>query len=161
MVEANPTSENRKLRIAIIGATGAIGREIAHFARQNQDVGELIMVVRRTLDEWTQADFQPKLTFIIKENYDSFDDVAEQLQGVDGFLCTLGTRQKEGKEIFRRVDYEYPLRFAQLAKQLNIPHFGLLTAGGSDPNSWFYYMKTKGEAERDIKALELQQLTIY
>ena len=34
MVEANPTSEEgRKLRIAIIGATGAIGREIAHFAR--------------------------------------------------------------------------------------------------------------------------------
>ena len=40
-------------------------------------------------------------------------------------------------------------------------HFGLLTAQGADPTSWFFYMKTKGEVERDVRALGLQQLTIY
>ena len=62
----------------------------------------------------------------------------------------------EDKDTFRRVDYEIPLKFAQLAKQLNIPHFGLLTAQGANPTSWFNYMKTKGEVERDIKSLELE-----
>ena len=45
MVEAVP--EKKKVRIAIIGATGAIGKEIAHFAKQNPDIEELILVVRR------------------------------------------------------------------------------------------------------------------
>ena len=58
--------------------------------------------------------------------------------------------------MFKRVDYEYPLRFAQLAQQLNVRHFGLLTAQGADPTSWFFYMKTKGEVERDVRALGLQ-----
>ena len=57
--------------------------------------------------------------------------------------------------MFRMVDYQYPLNFAQVAKQLGIPHFGLLTASGADPTSMFFYMKVKGEVERDIKALEL------
>ena len=48
-----------------------------------------------------------------------------------------------------------------LAQQLGIGHFGLLTAGGADANSFFNYMKVKGEVERDIKALDLAQLTIY
>ena len=81
--------------------------------------------------------------------------------GVDSFICTLGTRQKEGKDIFKMVDHQYPVNFATLAKELQIPHFGLLTSSGADPNSFFFYMKTKGECERDIKALELPQLTIY
>ena len=77
MVEAVPESGNKKLRIAILGATGAIGKEIIHFARNNEKVGELILIVRRTLEEWQQSDFTPKLTFIIKENYNSFEDVKE------------------------------------------------------------------------------------
>ena len=67
----------------------------------------------------------------------------------------MGTRQKEGKDVFTQVDYQYPLNFAQLAKELNIPHFSLLTAKGADPNSMFFYMKTKGDVERDISALGL------
>ena len=91
MVEANP-SQDKKLRIAIIGASGAVGREIINRAKQEEKIGELILIVRRTLDEWQQAEFTPKLTFIMKESFETFDDIAEQLQGVDAFICTLGTR---------------------------------------------------------------------
>ena len=78
MVQVNPSEpERQNLRIAIIGASGAIGREIVDFARNNPQIGELILLVRRVLDEWKQEEFQPKLTFIIKENFDSFDDVKD------------------------------------------------------------------------------------
>ena len=53
MVEANPdTTSQRKLRIAIIGASGAVGREIIDSAQHNEQIGELIFLVRRVLDEW-------------------------------------------------------------------------------------------------------------
>ena len=32
---------------------------------------------------------------------------------------------------------------------------------GADPSSWFFYMKTKGEVERDIKKVGIQHLAIY
>ena len=59
------------------------------------------------------------------------------------------------------VDHQYPLNFAQLAKRLQIPHFGLLTSTSADATSMFFYMQVKGEVERDVKALDLAQLTIY
>lgn len=56
MVEANPVEEVKEakggLKIAILGATGAIGKEIVHYAKNDNRVGELILIVRRTLDEW-------------------------------------------------------------------------------------------------------------
>ena len=73
MVEAN----TQGLRLAIIGATGAVGKEIVEHARTDSRISELILVVRRSLPEWDQAKFQPKLTFIIKEDFKSLDDCAE------------------------------------------------------------------------------------
>ena len=32
---------------------------------------------------------------------------------------------------------------------------------GADATSWFFYMKTKGEVERDIKKVGIQHLAIY
>ena len=95
MVEANPSPANKKLRIALIGATGAIGKEIMVFVRQHAaKIEEMILIVRRRLDEWQDADFAPvRLTFIVKENFDEYsEDEMNQLRGVDAFLCALGTR---------------------------------------------------------------------
>ena len=95
------------------------------------------------------------------ENFDSFASVKDQLQGVDAFLCTLGTRVKVGEEQFRRVDYTYPLEFAKLAKELKVKHYGLLSSMGSSVGSWLLYMRTKGEVERDVTVANSQGLSIY
>lgn len=52
--------------MAVIGATGAVGKEIVQHAKTDPRIGELILVVRRTLDEWKPEEFSCKLTFIIK-----------------------------------------------------------------------------------------------
>ena len=59
------------------------------------------------------------------------------------------------------VDYQYPLNFAQFGKEIGIQHFGLLTSAGSSATSWFFYMKTKGQVENAVKALDFPQLTIF
>ena len=73
------------------------------------------MLCRRPLPEWKPEDFTPKLTLLTMENFDSFDAVRSKLDGVDAFLCCLGTRVKVGEETFVKVDYTYPLEFAKLA----------------------------------------------
>ncbi len=108
---------------------------------------------RKPLDEWKAEQFYPKLTIIAMENFDSFESCKEKLQGVDAFLCCLGTRTKVGEANFIKVDYTYPLEFSKLAQELKAKHYGLLSSSGGDPNSIFLYMKTKGRVERDISAL--------
>ena len=61
------------MRIVLIGGTGAVGKEIMHFARQNsKTIGEIILITRRRLEEWTDEAYWPiKLTFIERESFDS------------------------------------------------------------------------------------------
>ena len=53
MVEANSLNGSEKqLRVALIGATGAVGKEIVDAAAVNPAITELIVIVRRKIEEW-------------------------------------------------------------------------------------------------------------
>jgi uncharacterized protein YbjT (DUF2867 family) len=77
-------------------------------------------------------------------------------------ICALGTTKgKSGSnEAFRHVDYVLPLAFARLAHQQGAETFALVSAIGADAGSSFFYPKTKGEVERDIKLVGFRSLTI-
>ena len=47
------------------------------------------------------------------------------------------------QEGFRRVDYDYIVGAARLAKQEGCKHFHLLSSQGANPNSLFLYTKVK------------------
>ena len=104
VIKSNQEGEGRKIKIAIIGATGAVGKEIVLFAKQNSKfIGEIIFIVRRKLPEWDDDDmYWPiKLTFIFRDNFDNLtytEDEMRHLEGVDAFICTLGSRQKYGSD---------------------------------------------------------------
>ena len=69
MVELSDTVP--KLRIALIGASGAIGREVAECVMQDNRVSEVILLCRRVLPEWQQQNFLPKLTILLMADFDS------------------------------------------------------------------------------------------
>ncbi len=131
----------------MIGATGAIGREIVDYIKQDSRFSEVILLCRRPLAEWKPEEFKPTLTIVEMENFDSFDSCKERLRNVDAFLCCLGTRVKVGEENFIRVDYKYPLEFAKLSLELNAKHYGLLSSNGASSTSLLLYMRTKGRVE--------------
>jgi dihydrodipicolinate reductase len=58
MVESTLT---RKVRIAILGGTGAVGREILRHAKSDDRIELITIVSRNVLDEWKQDDYKPKL----------------------------------------------------------------------------------------------------
>ncbi len=153
-------SHTKKLKVAIIGATGAIGKEIIRCAKQEDRISELALIVRTPLEEWDQEHFKPKLNIIRMESFDDMSSLKHQLEGYDAFICTLGTRTKYGTEIFTKVDYTYPLEFGKLGKELGIKYYGLLTSTGGKTNSIFLYMRIKGEVERDVKELNLPCLAV-
>jgi uncharacterized protein YbjT (DUF2867 family) len=121
----------------------------------------LCLVVRKRLEEWKDEDFKCKLKVVQMDNFDDMSSLKEEIQGYDAMLCTLGTRVKVGKELFKKVDYEYPINFARTGLECGVHYYGLLTSMGADPKSWFFYMKTKGEVERDIKKIGIPHLALY
>src|SRR4030095_17049954 len=76
----------------------------------------------------------------------------------DAPICALGTtmRVAGSKDAFRRVDHDYPLAVARLARQHGTPTFVLNSAAGADPSSRFFYNRVKGELEQDLAKLGFQ-----
>jgi uncharacterized protein YbjT (DUF2867 family) len=74
---------------------------------------------------------------------------------VDGVICTLGTtiRKAGPQEAFRRVDHDYPLSVARLARQHGAQAYVLNSATGADPRSRFFYNRVKGEVEEALRGV--------
>ena len=81
---------------------------------------------------------------------------------MDAVICALGTtKAKAGsEEAFRHVDYELPLVFARACHAAGVETFALVSAIGASASSMFFYAKTKGELERDIRHIGFRSLTI-
>ena len=81
---------------------------------------------------------------------------------VDAVICALGTTIKAAgsRERFHRVDHDYPLEIARLAKAHGARSFVLNSAKGADVKSLFFYSRVKGETERDIVALGFDSCVI-
>ena len=129
--------EGPSTKIALIGATGAIGKEIVKLLAHDAGVGELALLIRRKLPEWETMEaevpgFKEKVRYIIMENFDDLSQKLSEnevtLEGYDAFFCTLGTRVKVGKDLFIKVDYQYPLDFANYGKEKGIKYYGLLSS---------------------------------
>lgn len=64
------------------------------------------------------------------------------------------------KGAFRYVDYELPIAYGKAAHAAGVETFAIVTAVGASEDSIFFYSKTKGEIERDIRAIGFRSLTI-
>ena len=80
----------------------------------------------------------------------------------DAALCALGTTMKlaGSQAAFRRVDHDYVLEAAGLARRAGTPVFVLNSSLGADADSRNFYLRVKGQAERDARALGFESLTI-
>jgi len=145
-----------------------VGREIVKEALQCDSVSEITLLVTGKIKKWeeqerTDPNFKSKVKYIIKPNFDTFDDIKDQLEGYDAFLCTLGSLEYfTGAEEFLKYNYEYPMSFAKLAKHLKVPYQGLLTSCISRPKQKKHlYMQIRRLVEKDAKDYGLNHLTIF
>ncbi len=138
----------------ILGASGLVGKEVLNQALEDPIYSKIKILVRSPL-----RITHPKLEEIVID-FAKLEQ-HENLFAVDHIYCCLGTTIKKAKtkEFFRYVDYELPLLAARLAKGKS-EKFLVISALGANPNSPFFYNKTKGELERDLISLHLNNLII-
>lgn len=146
----------KQLKVLLVGATGLIGGHCLEFLLKESSVSKVYAPTRRTLPHRID-----KLRNLLID-FDRLDEY-EELFHVDAIICCLGTtiKQAGSKAAFRKVDLEYCLDFAQLARGYDAKAFYLVSAIGADSKSPFFYNRVKGELEDQLKNLQYDYLSIY
>jgi uncharacterized protein YbjT (DUF2867 family) len=140
------------MKLLLVGATGLVGSNVLRLALADPRIDAVIAPVRRALPG------HAKLLAPVVDFEDLPADAA--WWAVDAVICTLGTtmRTAGSREAFRRVDHDYPLAVARLARQHGASTFVLNSALGADVSSRFFYNRVKGEVERDLAGIGFRSL---
>jgi uncharacterized protein YbjT (DUF2867 family) len=142
----------------IAGATGLVGGECLRRLLAHPAWKRVIVATRRNLGgEVASAKLVQVLT-----DFDVLDARRDELLA-DHVFCALGTtmRKAGSRTAFRTVDFEYPLRLAQLTRAGGARHFSIVSAVGADRRSAFYYSRVKGELEDELRRMGWPSLGIF
>jgi len=145
------------MRSAIIfGSSGFVGSYLLSELLTSPDYAQVTAVVRKSLNIT-----HPKLKTLIAD-YSSLPAVKSELAADEAFI-TLGTTKANSpkKSEYYQVDHDYPVLAARIAKENGAKSVFLLTAVAANPNSKFFYVRTKGETERDVIALNFEHTHIF
>ncbi|HEY9001766.1 MAG TPA: nucleoside-diphosphate sugar epimerase [Mucilaginibacter sp.] len=95
-------------------------------------------------------------------DFDKLDDHAAAITGHAVFCC-LGSTVKKTPDlaVYRKIDHDYPLILAQLARQNDVEQYHLVSSIGANSQSSNFYTKMKGEVEEAIEKVGLNCLHIY
>ena len=159
--DSNSGGDEKPLKAFILGATGQVGKELLHRLLSNDSFSKVTVIGRRKLTEEFPSELTKKLEQRIVD-FERLDEFASAFEGFDvGFCCLGTTRAKSGAEGFVKVDHDYVLEAATLARRAGCKDFHLVTSQGSNKDSWFLYPQTKGLVEDKVSQLGFNRLSIY
>jgi uncharacterized protein YbjT (DUF2867 family) len=140
----------------LVGATGLVGSHLLKRLLVQRDYRRVTVWVRREVPLQ-----DPKLTQVLVE-FEKLQQYSSALDAEDVFVA-LGTtiKQAGSQPAFYRVDHDYPVQIASLAKQAGAQRFLMVSALGADANSRVFYSRVKGEAENAIRELGLPKLWFF
>ena len=141
------------MQLILVGATGLVGTHVLRLALADARVTTVIALARKPLPA------HPKL-LAPAIDFDALPPHAAWWRA-DAVICALGTTMKVAgsQSAFRRVDFDYPLAVARLARAAGTPAHVLNSANGADPSSRFFYNRVKGELEAQLATLDFASLT--
>lgn len=64
------------------------------------------------------------------------------------------------KQQFEKVDFEYPLTIAAIAKNRGVGHFIVISAMGANEKALAYYSQVKGKLEAELIKMDFPRLSI-
>ncbi|MDR3669780.1 MAG: NAD(P)H-binding protein [Holophaga sp.] len=140
----------------VFGATGFVGSCLLRDLLERSEYQSVTAVVRKD-----PGLAHPKLHTLLGD----LDSVGEGMSGaaLDEVFIALGTTRKHTSDrtAYYRVDHDYPVAAARAAQALGARSVFLVSSAGADPASRIFYVRTKGEMERDILALAYDHTHIF
>ncbi|HIY74721.1 MAG TPA: hypothetical protein H9825_00530 [Candidatus Sphingobacterium stercorigallinarum] len=143
------------MKIVVIGGSGATGRELVLQLLADPRVESVVALVRK---QFFSSNL--KLREVVVD-FDHLKDYANEIQG-DIAFSTLGTTLKQagGKQAQWRVDHDYQVEFADIARTNKMFTFVLLSSANAAEKSLFFYSRMKGAVEKELVKLNFPKLVI-
>ena len=141
----------------ILGSTGMIGNYLLELLLKDNYFGTIRMLVRRP---YPKTDPKTEVKLVDFNDAESFK---LSLEGTDVIFSCIGTTQKNvrgDKELYRKIDFDIPLKAARFAKEIGCEKFILVSSVGADKDSRTFYLKIKGELENGIRSVGLDTVHI-
>ena len=141
----------------IIGATGAVGKEILKEILADNFYNKVYILGRESIGKLGDEE---RLTKIIVD-FENLNFDTSILEDVDVF-ASLGTTIKiaGSKENQRKIDVDYTVNFAKLCEG-KVRSFNVVSAIGANSKSKNFYNSLKGELEDKLKVMNLRVLRIF
>lgn len=144
------------VKIALVGATGMIGRAVVQASVGREDI-RLVAVARREMKLPAGARME---LFIAQP--DCWEEVIEAAKP-QVMINALGTTHKKvdgDEEAFRAVDQELVLEIARAAHRQGVQRFISVSSVGAHILAKSFYLQVKGEVERDLAKVGFRRLDI-
>ena len=141
----------------IIGATGAVGREIVNEILSGEYYNRVYILGRSSISKLPEDSRLEKIII----DFDNIDFDMNILENADVF-ASLGTTIKTAgsKENQRKIDVNYTVNFAKLCEG-KVRSFNVVSALGANSKSKNFYNSLKGELEDKLKEMNLRTLRIF
>jgi len=146
-----------KHKVIMLGASGAVGSEVVKTLLSQASLGQLTLLGRSVSTQSNAKVASHVVDVLAPTSY------AHVLAGHDVAICTMGVGQpsKVSREEFVKVDKTAVLDFAKACKSSGVRHFELLSSVSTDASSKSFYLRSKGELETALQALNFERLSIF
>jgi uncharacterized protein YbjT (DUF2867 family) len=146
------TLQHRKA--VVVGATGLIGSQLVKQLIENSCYSEIRILGRRNID------IQHEKIRFYQVDMDQLQKHASLFEVEDVFCCLGSTIKKAGsQENFKKVDLYMVIAAAKATEQY-AQQFIMVSSLGAKADSWNFYLKTKGEAEKSVLAMNIPSIYI-
>ena len=146
------------LRVVMLGASGAVGRQVMDSLCNKSELATLTLLNRRPLPHASGAAMEQHIVDVL--NPLTYKHLLGAHQAA---VCTLGVGQPSAVSDaeFVRVDKDAVIGFARACKEAGVAHFEFLSSVGADARSRSLYLRTKGELCDAVVALGFQRLSLF
>lgn len=140
----------------LLGATGLVGGECLKLLLRDDRYQRVVTLGRRLLSIEHEKLEQHAIDF------ERVRDFADVIQAQDVFCCLGTTIKKAGSQAaFRKVDFDYPLRLAEVSLERGAEQFLLVSALGANAAASVFYNRVKGETEAAVSELPFKGVQIF
>lgn len=136
------------MKALVIGATGAVGKDLVQQLLTDEAFEKVDIFVRREVNIPSE-----KLTVHVVD-FDHPETWADQLQGDVLFSCMGTTIKAAGSQDAQwKVDYTYQFETAKAARANGVKTYVLVSSVGANAKSKVFYTKMKGALDEAVQKL--------
>lgn len=146
------------IKAVVLGASGLIGHQLVQLLLQDNHYSEVNILVRRHVQLQ-----HPKLKAQVV-NFDDTADFRHKLGAPDCIFCCIGTTMKKvkgDKKLYRKIDYDIPVKAARMALDAGATNFVLVSSVGANKKASSFYLQLKGAVEETISSMSYKSVHIF